>query len=81
MVQPFAQVSSGTALGVAGIVVAVVALALPFWFGALLGPGGAALGYLAAQRGDRTLGRVAMICGAVVLVLSILTGAYVLGSG
>ena len=60
---------------------AVIALALPFWFGVLLAPGAGALGYAAAQRGEVTLGRIAMICAAIVLVLSLLTGAYVLGSG
>jgi hypothetical protein len=67
--------------GVGGIVLAALVLVLPFWFGVLLSPGASALGYAAAQRGEVTLGRVAMISGAAALVISILTGAYVLGSG
>jgi hypothetical protein len=67
--------------GFGGIALAATALVLPFWLGVLLAPGAGALGYAAARQGEVTLGRAAMICGAAALVISLLTGAYVLGSG
>jgi hypothetical protein len=67
--------------GFGGIALAVAALALPYWLGVLLAPGAGALGYAAARHGATRLGRAAMACGAAALVVSLLTGAYVLGSG
>jgi hypothetical protein len=67
--------------GFGGVALAAIALALPFWLGALLAPGAGALGYAAAARGEVTLGQTALACGVGALVVSLLTGAYVLGSG
>ena len=66
--------SDGRGFAIGGIVCAAVGVLL---FGVLLGPIGAALGFVGVRKGERTLGWVAVALGVVVFVLS-LVGVAVL---
>jgi hypothetical protein len=63
------DLSSGKNLAYAGIAVAVIGF---FFAGPILGAGAMVLGYLAMQKGERSLGQIAIAAGAIVFIISII---------